>query len=294
MIYSFMIYYNQETRAGIPSEFIPLDNCVPERNEIFEIEPILRFIVESEIENDSFYGFFSPKLFEKTGLCADDIFPIDEKEFKHYDIISISPYPISERWFKNPIHQGKQHGSFRWRFDCLVSETKISAFELQEEFIYGTPNPKYFLYSHYFWAKGNFWKKWAENILKIFEKEMSDEIFRSVINADCVYKDHIQCNCLVFLLERVAGFLAFSNKSTVVEYQLKKRILYDSKHRPSLPNYLAPIGIILYLSEILFIGKSRFPSISHALLRILSKYWGMLDLELRKILRKPPPRSSKQ
>lgn len=284
-----MIYYNQDTRACISHDFIPLDNCKPKRPELFEIEPILRFITDSELENDSFYGFFSPRLFEKTGLSSDDIFPIDEDTFKKHDVVSISPHPISGRWLKNPIHQGKQHGGFRWRFDCLVSEAKISTSEIQEEFIYGTPNPEYFLYSHYFWATGKFWKKWAEKIQNILEMESSDNTFRAIINSRCSYKETNQYNYLVFLLERVAGLLAFSNKSPVAEYALRKRILHDAQHLGHLPTYLAPVGRALYFSEMFFLGEFRFPSLSHAFIIKLSNWWPAIDLTVRKILKKAPP-----
>ena len=294
MIYSFMIYYNEETRAEIPPEFIPLDNCEPERNTVFEIEPILRFIAESSLEDESFYGFFSNNLFKKTGLSVDDIFPIDEKILKRYEIISISPYPISGRWFKNPITQGKWHGGFRWRFDCLVSEAKISTPELQEEYIYGALSPEYFLYSHYFWAKGSFWKKWAENVQKVFAVENSDSTFRTIINTRCSYKGSTEYNYLIFLLERVAGLLAFSNKSPIAEYKLRKRILHDSENLQNLPNYLVPIGRFFYQSEVLFLGKFRFPSLSHAFLTQLSKWWPVIDLALRNIFKKRPPDSPKQ
>lgn len=286
MIYSFMIYYNQETQNSIPPNFTPLDNRTPDRNELFEVEPILRFITESTIEDNSFYGFFSPRIFEKTGLSPKDLTLIEEADFSNCDIISISPHHVSGRWFKNPIHQGKWHGGFRWRFDYLVSETQISTYELQDEFIHGTPKQEYFLYSHYFWAKGSFWKRWAEIISKILEKEKTDTIFRAIINDRCLYKEHKHYTYIIFLIERIAGFLAFTNQTRIKEYQLKKRLLHDSKILQRLPRYIAPFGRAIYATEIFALGKYRFPSISHSFLIWLSELWEKLDPALRKLLRK--------
>ena len=60
--------YSQPVRDAIAPGWQVLDNLNNERPDWFEYWPIRRFLLGDELDEQAFYGFFSPKFSAKTGL----------------------------------------------------------------------------------------------------------------------------------------------------------------------------------------------------------------------------------
>lgn len=77
----YQIFYDSETRNKILPGFIPLDNTSNLRPDWFEFLVILNFLNTNELKDDDWYGFLSPKFFEKTGINSDFVINIIQKIF---------------------------------------------------------------------------------------------------------------------------------------------------------------------------------------------------------------------
>jgi len=74
----YQIFYNDETRAAVRPELIPLDNCEGPHG-WFEFWPILNFLRENELSENVWYGFFSPKFPEKARVSLEEVFSLVSK-----------------------------------------------------------------------------------------------------------------------------------------------------------------------------------------------------------------------
>lgn len=69
----YQIFYNSETRKNLDPDFIPLENIVESRPDWREYWPIRNYLLNNSLNEDDYYGFFSPKFEEKTGLKAKTV-----------------------------------------------------------------------------------------------------------------------------------------------------------------------------------------------------------------------------
>jgi hypothetical protein len=283
MINLYMIFYDKQTESMIPEGFVGLPNTNPLRKDLFEVEPILKFITEKSVNNDDLYGFFSPRIFEKTGLNASNIRSLKLKNLQRFDIVSIGPGPIYCGEFQNPVEQGEEgHGSFRWRFEHLVSCINSPEQLNLKEFIEGSIPVKYFFLSHYFIAKGSFWKSWATYVQEILRKESADETYKLIINARCHYLGKLtEYTYMVFLLERLAGLIAFSKNLSVREEFLKTRWLHEFNKHNAWPKLLMSICNYLYQIEFALVGAHRRPLVSHFIITRSTNLFIAIDKKLK-------------
>lgn len=279
VIRSYMITYNEMTDKKIPSGFIKLPNYNPNRPDLYEVEPILSFITRSNINDNDYYGFFSPKVCEKTGLSATEILSIKTESIAKHDIISISPFPITMQHFLNPIvHADTAHGDFGWRFKYFASTIDTNHQLNLGDYTDGSVEHRYFLLSHFFWAKGSFWKTWATYVNRVLETESNDESYRNAIRAPCKYlSKNSDYTYLIFMLERLAGLLAFSGNLTVHQHKLKRRWLFELESHKKKPLMLIKVVKIIYGIEFFFLGEQRPPKFSHLFFRTLASIWHTID-----------------
>src|SRR5205809_8066167 len=89
---AFQIFYSEATRAGRDPDFEPLDNLSNERPDWYEYWPMRTFFARQDLDEDTFYGFFSPRFFGKTRLTGRQVreFAVQAGEA---DIVSFSPHP---------------------------------------------------------------------------------------------------------------------------------------------------------------------------------------------------------
>src|SRR6266567_2286503 len=99
----FQIFYSEDTRKMLDPGYIPLDNLSNERPDWREYWPIRRFLKNTELHENEYYGFLSPRFKEKTGLSSQQV-----KEFieADYDVISFSPFFDQGSFFLNLFEQG--------------------------------------------------------------------------------------------------------------------------------------------------------------------------------------------
>ena len=104
----YQIFYNEETRNQIDPRYIPLDNTHSPKPEWFEFYPIKSFLDNNELEDNTYYGFLSPRFYEKTGVSAEQLIAIiQEKSQDNIDVFLSSLGFGSIAYYQNSFEQGE-------------------------------------------------------------------------------------------------------------------------------------------------------------------------------------------
>jgi hypothetical protein len=141
----------------VSPELIPLDNCSGPPD-WYEFYPILNFFQKNSIEKDSWYGFFSPKFTQKTGLRPAEVIEILSKYGDHADVALFSPNWDQLAYFKSPFEQGEfRHPGIINLTQKFLEDINCSL-DLRKMVTCSSTS----VYSNFIVAKANYWKKWIE------------------------------------------------------------------------------------------------------------------------------------
>jgi hypothetical protein len=214
----FQIYYSAETRDAVDPEFEPLDNTVSERPDWFEYWPIRGFLRSAALDEEAFYGFFSPRFYAKTRLRGAQV-----HEFLRgvggADVVTFSPHPCHSACFINVFDQGEAFypGIYKTVADFLREVDP--AFSL-DTFVTHSRNT---VFSNYFVARPAFWRRWLELCERLVAHAESE---RSPLHAGLQIRHEyrkeggpaMSVQRKVFVLERLVSYLLHVSQVTVANY----------------------------------------------------------------------------
>jgi hypothetical protein len=196
----YQIAYSRETLAAVEDGYLTLDNLANERPDWYEYWPIRRFLLGERLDDDAYYGFFSPKFRAKAGLGHAQVRAFVQAH-AGADVLLFSPQPDMGAFFLNVFEQGET-------FDAGL----IGAYETFLARI-GRPaalrelvmDSRQVVFSNYFVAKPPFWRAWLdinEALFAICEGEASP-----LREALCQPTSYQGVQRKVFLQERAASLL---------------------------------------------------------------------------------------
>ncbi len=206
-VHGLVISYTAEIYDNVQAPFTPLDNRENLRPDWQEYWPIRKFLLNENLKEDHYYGFFSPRFQEKTGLNAAQIIDYVTKQSTVNDIIIFSPQPDMGAFFLNIFDQnelfdpGFKESSQNF---CDFAELNIDISQL----VMDSTN---IVFSNYFFAKPNFLRKWL-NTCEILFNTCENHKNIAELNGwlkPTTYKNGIERK--VFLLERIASLLIAKN-----------------------------------------------------------------------------------
>jgi hypothetical protein len=208
-IHIFQIFYDEESKNSLDTGFLPLENGINPRPDWREYWPIRNYLKTNALEEDSLYGFFSPKFRTKTGLSADDCFSYINSHSNSVDVFSFSPFFDLGAFFQNSFFQAIiQHPNAR---DPIENVLKLinSSLEVGEIVMHSNNN----IFCNYFVAKPKFWKVWLENCELIWlECESNTSPLAKQLNAFAEGYDS-PAPIKNFVIERMASLLLATNKA---------------------------------------------------------------------------------
>lgn len=85
------IFYSEATRQKLDPGFIPLDNC-SQRPDWREYWPIRSFLQQQTLDENTLYGFFSPKFAQKTTLTSAAVLQFLATVPHDVDVVGFSPF----------------------------------------------------------------------------------------------------------------------------------------------------------------------------------------------------------
>ena len=165
------ICYSGETAQNIPAQFLALENLNNNRPDWREYWPIRQFLLNNTLDDDTFYGFLSPRFTYKTGLDFEKIRNFVHQHGRENDVLIFSPFWDLNSFFPNSFLQGEffhpglldsmqkfaEHAGLKLNLNTLVMHTDNTAF------------------CNYFIAKKKFWLHWLELGEKLFQAAETGE-----------------------------------------------------------------------------------------------------------------------
>lgn len=155
-IHLHQIAYSEATYKALEPGYLTLDNRDNPRPDWFEYWPIRLHLMRRSLDEQAFYGFFSPKFGQKTGLSHRQVRDFVASAADNADVVLFSPQPDMGAFFLNVFEQGET-------FDPGL----IDAYTLFLDSI-GRPAPlrqlvmdsRQVVFSNYFVARPAFWRQW--------------------------------------------------------------------------------------------------------------------------------------
>jgi hypothetical protein len=196
------IFYSAQTRDQIEPGYIALDNVKNERPDWFEYWPVRNFLINEVLDEDAYYGFFSPKFTDKTLLEYQQVIDFIRSKSNEFDVFLFSPQPDMGAFFLNIFEQGET-------FDSGLIES-------YEKFLFSIGRPvslrqlvmdsRQIVFSNYFVAKPAFWREWlALNEALFTVCEGPETPLQQALTQTTSYPGAAQRK--VFLMERAASLL---------------------------------------------------------------------------------------
>jgi hypothetical protein len=156
-VHLHLIVYSEATRALAGPGWNVLDNQDNPRPDWFEYWPIRRHLLQADLDDGAFYGFFSPKFSAKTQLdhAAVQRF-VTEQAAQGADVLVFSPQPDMGAFFLNVFEQGETfdpglidaYGDFLARIGRPVPLRGL------------VMDARQVVFSNYFVARPAFWREW--------------------------------------------------------------------------------------------------------------------------------------
>lgn len=204
-IHLYHIAYSQETLQSAPAEFLILDNLKNERPDWFEYWPIRNFLNSSVLNENDFYGFFSPKFSLKTGLNAASVRQFVASDGGISDCYIISPQPDMGAFYLNVFEQGEafDNGTMA-TIQAAANEAGLNL--LIEGLVMDS---RRVVFSNYFLARPTFWRAWLNfNEIIFSHAENENTELGNLLREPTSYND-VQRK--VFIQERTASLLLATN-----------------------------------------------------------------------------------
>ena len=212
-VHLYQIAYSEASRAALEPGYRLLDNLDNQRPDWYEYWPIRRHLLNEirtgGLDEQAFYGFFSPKFGSKTSLSHAQVVAFVQQAAQHpsppADVVLFSPQPDMGAFFLNVFEQGEA-------FDPGLIATYESF--LQQ---IGRPIPlaglvmdsRQVVFSNYFVARPAFWREWLSLNEAMFEicEGPDSPLKTSFCHATTYTGPNGAAQRKVFLMERAASML---------------------------------------------------------------------------------------
>ncbi len=211
-VHLHLIAYDEASHARVAPPWALLDNRANPRPDWYEYDPIRRFLLGQPLDEQAFYGFFSPKFGAKTGLGHDEVLRFVHAHEHEADVLLFSPQPDMGAFFLNVFEQGETfdpgliaaaeallaHGGRPLPLRSLVMDSRQVVF------------------SNYFVARPVFWRAWlalTELLWRVCEGEdtTAPPALREALTAPTSYNTAgVPAQRKVFLMERMASLVLAS------------------------------------------------------------------------------------
>lgn len=204
-IHIYQIFYNDATKAKLDPGFTPLDNTKNLRPDWYEYLPIKECFLRQNLDEDDYFGVFSPKFFDKTGMSSNAVRLALKKT--NADVVSFSPWYAHLCLNRNLFIQSESNhpGSMRL-FREIFPKIGIDI-----DFQNCVMSSRQAILCNYFVAKPRVWRKWLNmaEYLFLLGDDMNNKIGRK-LRQITTYNNIAGAPMKVFILERLISALLHS------------------------------------------------------------------------------------
>lgn len=205
----FQIFYDDESKKKILPGFIPLDNTNNLRPDWFEFWVILNFLRHNPLEENTWYGFLSPKFFEKTNLNSNLIFDVINLHGEDSDVALFSHGWDQIAYFLNPFEQGEVwHPGLMQASQNFISNCGINI-DLKLLVCDSTST----VFSNYIIARKSYWVQWKRLAELFFEYVEINSMANTMTNYGSTNKNY---PLKTFIQERLVTLILSLNSFRVI------------------------------------------------------------------------------
>ncbi len=201
-IYQILNHYTKP--EDLDPGFLVLDNSSNQRPDWFEYWPIRTFLLNEPLDEESFYGFLSPKFKYKTNLSAAAAREFVSRESATTDVVLLSPsihltaYHLNVFAFGDTVHPGLLKVADRF-FRHIGQPMNLHAL---------VTNSRNEVYSNYMIGKPRFWRAWLEIAEQLFAlAESPDDPLGAELRAPTLYRGGNGVQMKIFIMERITTWI---------------------------------------------------------------------------------------
>jgi hypothetical protein len=196
----YQIYYDDKTKQMLLPGFSPLDNSSNVRPDWFEFWVILNFLRENPLEDDAWYGFLSPRFYEKTEFSSEFVINVLKSYGANAEVALFSPDWDQLSYFLNPFEQGEM-----WHPGLLYHSQKFTDFlNLEVNLSKLVTDTTSSVFSNYIIAKKRFWNEWRRIAEAFFNYAENNVAFKSYVSYGSIEN---QYPMKTFIQERFASLI---------------------------------------------------------------------------------------
>lgn len=201
------IYYSEETRAQLDPGFIPLDNC-GQRPDWREYWPMRSYLQQHTLDENTLYGFFSPKFGKKTTLNSAAVNQFIATVPRDVDVIGFSPFFDQGAAHLNTFEQAATNHANSWP----VFEQAVAFVAPGIDPHNAVMDARHSIFCNYFVATPGFWRRWlAVNEVLFAVAEAGSSSLAQLLNGSIPYANGF-VPAKVFMQERVVSLLLLGER----------------------------------------------------------------------------------
>jgi hypothetical protein len=265
-IYQILNHYTP--REELDPGFEVLDNSGNERPDWFEYWPIRKFLLNQALDENTFYGFLSPKFKLKTSLSSADVREFILSAGSAVDVVLLSPSIHNSAYYLNVFEHGDaEHPGLK-----RVAKALFDRLELFSDLDSLVSDSRNTVHSNYFIAKPRFWRAWLAINEKMYAiAETPGDALGEALSAPTTYRGATHVQMKIFVMERIATWLLTSGS----EFTAAVRDPFVARSRI----YKLPVAVMCDALKIAYAtqGRSQYKDV-FLLLRGLRKF---LNLQIR-------------
>jgi hypothetical protein len=266
-IFIYQIIYT--ARQALDPGFRVLDNSSNERPDWFEYWPIRKFLLNEPLDEDSFYGFLSPKFKLKTNLSATATHEFVNIDANTTDVVLLSQsvhqaaYYLNTFKYGDSLHPGLLDIATRF-FRHIGNPTDL------EQLVTDSRNE---VYSNFMIAKPCFWRAWLNITERLFAiAESPTDPLGAELRQTTVYRGRHDVQMKVFIMERIATWILSRNSG----FSARTRDPFAARSRI----YKLPVAIVCDALKIAFRTNGRREEYKDLFFRV-SKFSDFFNWQIR-------------
>jgi len=265
-IFIYQIHYagNQTLDPG----FRVLDNSASERPDWYEYWPIRNFLLNERLQEDSVYGFLSPRFKAKTNLSSPAVFDFIKKN-STADVILMTPSLHLTAYYWNVFQYGEA---------CHPGLLNLAAQFFERigqpaNLIDLVTHSRNEVYSNYLFAKPAFWRAWlaiTEQLITIADSKTDP--LGAELRKTTSYRGSHSVQMKIFIMERIPTWMLVRDATFAVvardAFVVRSRV------------YKVPGAIVCDALKIAYAEHGRQPQYRD-IFTLVSKMAKVLALQIR-------------
>jgi hypothetical protein len=242
----FQILNHYTSPQDLDPGFRVLDNSANERPDWYEYWPIRKFLLNERLDENTFYGFLSPKFRHKTNLGAAMVRDFILATGDATEVVLFSPSIHNSAYFLNVFEHGEAEHPGLAGISTRLFERVGRPIDL-DGFVSDSRNT---VHSNYFIAKPRFWRAWLEITEKMFAiAETPDDELGKALREPTSYRGRNDVQMKIFVMERIATWILVTNPSFVS----RVRDPFAARAR----FYKLPVAIVCDALKIAYVSQGR-------------------------------------